>query len=169
MPGAAPLRMLSCLVEGAMPGDESNLKELTRALWLGVSLGTLPVGMGVSAQVQTAQADMGAESAASGGLSESQACDIALASGARSALERLLTRFPKSACIPSVLLSTSPRILAQIAPKTLAGLPASTIRRIPQQVRRHLRFQDEQPASTRKPASTQRPGERREPQSRAGY
>jgi hypothetical protein len=130
-----------------MARDEADRSGLTRALLVGVALGTVPllsVGCAQLEQVFQPNPDArpearDASSVAAQG-SEQELCDRALASRARGDVEALIARFPSARCIPDVLSALTPQTLNQLSPATLGLIPPETQRRIPRATAAHLRF-----------------------------
>jgi hypothetical protein len=119
----------------AMPGDELNLKELTRALLMGASMTTLPTifaGCSASSSDQLEQL--------SNTITVQYLCRDALESANVEKVETILTTFPASRCIPSLLDAMPPEILTRISPEALGGLPANIRRQISPNVASQLRF-----------------------------
>jgi hypothetical protein len=137
-----------------MARGEAEKTGLTRALLMGVALGTIPLVQVGCAQIEEAlntgaatqpqatqpQATDSTPGAAVVTGSERELCDRALASRQRQDVEALISRYPSAGCIPSVLAAQSPQTLNQISPAVLAALPPSTVRRIPQSTRAQLRL-----------------------------
>ena len=133
---------------GAMAEDDVAAG-LTRALLLGVSLGTVAL---TQVGCEPAVAPRAAAGAGPDAAPEAALCERALETSDPRDVEALLVAHPRGDCVIPTLAALPPQTLPAISPAVLARLPTSVRDRIPPRVAARLRMPLESRTSDREEA-----------------
>jgi len=119
-----------------MAGDK-GLEKLTRALVVGVSIGSVPLlTVGCAQFGSTGIASLGFSNAYA--VRSAELCSIALNSKLASDVDAVMTAFPGGTCIIPLLRALPPKTLGALSPGALKGLTPGIQRQIPDSVAVYL-------------------------------
>jgi hypothetical protein len=118
-------------MEAAVSQNDPQLKDLTRALLLGISLGTVSVTLAGCVPQQSA---LPVQSE----VPEPQLFSQALSSGDPRVVNAYLVTYPGSPRVSTLLSSLPPQTLAGVSRNAVAQLPPQTLNRLPPRVHTQL-------------------------------
>jgi hypothetical protein len=73
-------------------------------------------------------------------VDEKAACDRGVATQNRQVIERVISNYPNSGCVGSMLSAQPSSVLRQLSPAVIGQLPPSTIETLPSSVMEDLHF-----------------------------